>query len=319
MLGVLRSTGSHEDLLVRAFTSPKPGLNQSLQAFQHNIQSMSHRLSLVADDGEALYGWSNGQGTPIVLLHGWTASHASWAPLIEPLSRKHLLLRPDARGHGGHRLAVTPTPDVARLARDLQNWLDDCAIDKAIVVGHSMGALTLWQFIADYGTARLQKVCFIDQSPRLLTDANWDKGIYGDFDATRSARLLDELHADFAEGVLRLIAQGCNAKARQTYLANTSGWRKSRDDLRAQEPGPLIAIWQSLLAADYRPVLGRIDVPTLLVHGGASNFYSQATAHFLAAQIPSARLHIYAEADHCPQLVAPERFLADFTEFVNAA
>jgi hypothetical protein len=51
-----------------------------------------------------------------------------------------------------------------------------------------MGALTLWQYIRDFGTGRLARLCFIDQSPKLLTDSTWSHGIYGDFDDSRSRK-----------------------------------------------------------------------------------------------------------------------------------
>ena len=77
--------------------------------------------TITADDGERLHVRLSGNGPPILLLHGWTSSHASWAPLIEPLGQRHRLLRPDARGHGGHALGMTREPDVKRLARDVMH------------------------------------------------------------------------------------------------------------------------------------------------------------------------------------------------------
>ena len=65
-----------------------------------------------ADDGERLHLSLSGQGTPILLLHGWTSSRASWAPLLPALSRRHRVICPDARGHGGHALSATRAPDI---------------------------------------------------------------------------------------------------------------------------------------------------------------------------------------------------------------
>ena len=279
---------------------------------------MSEKIHLRADDGERLDVTMRGQGTPIVLLHGWSASHAAWAPLVEPMSQHHRVIRPDARGHGQHRLTIRQAPDLARLARDLLNLLDQLDIEQAVVAGHSMGALTLWQFIGDFGTARLSRLCFIDQSPKLVTDAHWRHGIYGDFDAERSARFIAELQTDPVEAILRLVACGLNEKALASYQRNSTGWRVLRQELAKLDPAPLIAIWQSLTAADLRPVLPRIDRPTLLAYGGASNFYTDATARYVADRIRGAVLRIYDGADHCPHLLYPERFVADFTALINS-
>ena len=273
--------------------------------------------TFIADDGEQLHLRISGSGSPILFLHGWTSSHTVWRPLLDGLTPHHRLFRPDARGHGGHHLKVTQTPDVARLARDVDNLLDHYGLEKLAVVGHSMGALTLWQYIRDHGCDRLSHICIIDQSPKLLTDGTWANGIYGDFDAGRSQALVDELERDFPEAVLRLIAYGLNTRARETYERNSSGWQQSRHSLQRLDPAPQIAVWKSLVAADYRAVMPEITVPVLLAFGAQSNFYTAATAQFLLDHIPNAQLSLYEGADHCPMLLQPERFFSELMAFLS--
>jgi len=273
---------------------------------------MSHFL---ADDGEKIHCQVSGDGPPIVLLHGWTSSHQEWFPFLGGLQARHRVYRWDARGHGGHALTRSSSPTAPRMARDLLNLLDHYGLEKAGVVGHSMGALTLWQFIRDYGCQRFGRVCLIDQSPRLMTDHDWRFGIYGDFAAERSAAFIKELQEDFAESVLRLTANGLNDRAREKYAENAKGWQRSRDALKAQLADPLIACWQSLVEADYRNVLAAIDVPALLIYGGNSNFYHSDTAHYVASQIPNALLKIYEGADHSPHQWQRERFVDDLVRF----
>lgn len=274
---------------------------------------MSH---FFADDGAKIHVQISGDGLPVVMLHGWTSSHQEWFPFLERLQERHRIYRWDARSHGGQDHASHALPTVTRMARDLENLLDHYGLEQVVAVGHSMGALTLWQYIRDFGTQRLCKLCFIDQSPKLLTDSGWSHGIYGDFDKHKAAQFLASLHQDFAEGVLQLTAFGLNSRAREKYLANASGWQKSRNALRAQIPDPLIDCWRSLTAADYRDVLGQIDVPTLLIFGGESNFYGNDTAQFVASQIPDAILHIYEGTDHSPHQWQRERFLRELTNFI---
>jgi pimeloyl-ACP methyl ester carboxylesterase len=267
--------------------------------------------TFIADDGERLHLRVRGEGTPLILLHGWTSSHTIWNVLPETFQRHHRMFCPDARGHGGHPLSVNRTPDVGRLARDVLNLMDHFGLEHAAVVGHSMGALTLWQFIRDFGCGRISRLCIVDQSPKLLTDAVWANGIYGNFDAARSQRMLDDLDADFAEAVMRLSAYSLNARSRETYERDSRGWQQSRRNLQGLAPGPLIAIWKSLVNADFRDVLSRIDVPTLLVWGAESNFYTMETATYLLDHIRLAQLRSYEGADHSPQLQHPARFAED--------
>lgn len=267
--------------------------------------------TFTADDGERLHLRIVGNGTPVLLLHGWTSSHAVWNPLLPTLTAGYQVFCPDARCHGGHGTLATTQPSIERLARDVLNLIVHYGLNNLAVVGHSMGALTLWQFIRDYGCKRLSHLCIIDQSPKLVTDAEWHCGIYGDFDATRSQRLIAEMQVDFAEAVMRLAAHGLNARARNGYECNSAAWQKLRHYLRNLKPGPLIAIWESLVAADLRDVLHKISIPTLLVWGAESNFYTSATARYLLDHIACCRVSHYPAADHSPQLQCPDRFVSE--------
>ena len=275
---------------------------------------MSH---FFADDGAKIHVKISGEGSPIIMLHGWTSSHQEWFPFLEALNKKHRVYRWDARGHGGHPTSGKAPPTAERMARDLANLLDHYQLENVTAVGHSMGALTLWQYIRDFGTARLNRLCFIDQSPKLLTDANWKHGVYGNFDDHKAGEMISWLEEDFAEGVLKLTAFGLNERAKEKYLAGASGWERSRQALRAQDPKPLIDCWKSLTAADYRDVLSQIDVPSMLVYGGQSNFYSLETAHYVASQIPNALLHIYEGTDHSPHQWHRERFAEELIDFID--
>ena len=121
-----------------------------------------------------------GHGPPIVLLHEWASNHRVWEPIAHRLADRFTLYRWDARGHHGHgdKTFISPRPvSVERMADDLANLLDHFRLDRPVVVGHSMGALTLWAYIARHGCDRLGRIGVIDQSPRLITDGDWRLGI----------------------------------------------------------------------------------------------------------------------------------------------
>lgn len=274
---------------------------------------MQHFL---ADDGECLHVQVSGEGPPVILLHGWTSSHRDWNPFVDALSAHHQVLRWDARGHATHPLQTVSLPTVQRMARDLANLLDHWQLARAVLVGHSMGALTLWQYLQDFGSARVAGVVIVDQSPRLVTDATWQNGIYGDFDAARNAAFIRELEADFPEAVLRLTAFGRNEEVRRRYTAQPESFDSARRWLGRLHHAALIACWRTLTAADYRSVLPAIDVPALLVYGAESNFYRRETAEWVAATIPAAQLTVVPGADHSPHLHDRARFAADLDRFL---
>src|SRR5476649_2052394 len=88
-----------------------------------------------------------GQGTPVVLLHGFPLSGAIWLEQQQRLSEHCRVITPDLRGHGR-----SPAPsgiyEMDLLARDVLAVLDSPFIKKAVIMGHSMGgyvALAAWK------------------------------------------------------------------------------------------------------------------------------------------------------------------------------
>lgn len=101
-------------------------------------------LSIDAD-GVTLSGTEDGEGTPVVLLHGLTATRRYVVMGSRALERSgHRVIAYDARAHG--ESAPGEPYDYARLADDLEAVLDDRGIDRAVLAGASMGAHTLTRF-----------------------------------------------------------------------------------------------------------------------------------------------------------------------------
>ncbi|MBI1205670.1 MAG: alpha/beta fold hydrolase [Azospirillum sp.] len=272
--------------------------------------------SFTTDDGELIPVFVRGSGPPVVLLHQWAADHLAWGDIPQALARDFTVYAWDARGHGRRPRCGHELPTVARMARDLAQLINHFHLVEPAVVGHSMGALTLWQFIAERGTASLGGLCFIDQSPCLVTGPDWPFGIYGDFSSARNAAFLADLQADFAETVLRLVADGLNLRARLQYEKNSRGIQHLRVKLSRLDTAWVTATWRSLAEADYRPVLARIDRPTLLIYGAESNYYGAETAAWVHRAIAGSVLHLYEGADHSPHLARRDRFLRDLREFL---
>jgi len=87
----------------------------------------------------------SGEGTPVVLLHGLTATHRYVVMGSKALERSgHRVIAYDARGHGQSDPAEPY--DYPALAADLQRVLDERGIDRAVLAGSSMGAHTLLRF-----------------------------------------------------------------------------------------------------------------------------------------------------------------------------
>jgi pimeloyl-ACP methyl ester carboxylesterase len=101
---------------------------------------------------EHLYVIEGGEGVPVVLLHGLTATHRYVVMGSRALERAgHRVIAYDARGHG--RSAPAPEPGAYRyddLVGDLERVLDERGVRRAVLAGASMGAHTLLRFAIEF-------------------------------------------------------------------------------------------------------------------------------------------------------------------------
>lgn len=100
----------------------------------------------VAVEGGTLYYESRGSGPAVVLLHGGRLDHSSWDPQVGPLSRAFRVIRYDARGHGRSTAPAGPFS----MVEDLRRVLDHLGVQRAHLVGLSMGAGAAFDFAVQH-------------------------------------------------------------------------------------------------------------------------------------------------------------------------
>ncbi len=94
-------------------------------------------------DGVKLYYEETGRGTPVVFVHEYAADYRTWEPQLRFFSRSHRCITYSQRGYPPSDIPDKPemySQDIAR--NDVIGVMDALKIDKAHVVGHSMGAYT---------------------------------------------------------------------------------------------------------------------------------------------------------------------------------
>ena len=90
-------------------------------------------------------------GEPVLLIHGFTVNiETQWAPVLEALAKDYKVIAMDCRGHGGSEKPHDPAKYGLEMARDAVRLLDHLKVDKAHVVGYSMGASITLQVAARY-------------------------------------------------------------------------------------------------------------------------------------------------------------------------
>jgi pimeloyl-ACP methyl ester carboxylesterase len=255
-----------------------------------------HALSVEAD-GVTLSGESAGEGVPVVLLHGLTATRRYVVMGSRSLERSgHLVVSYDARGHG--RSAPAPEPGAygyEHLADDLEAVLDALELPRAVLAGASMGAHTALR-LALTKAERVAGLVLI--TPSFDPDAPRDAESLAGWDALASG-----LREDGVDGFVRAYDFGKVPDAMRATIETVL-----RQRLSAHEH-PL-AVADALEAVSRSQPFGRIeelsalDVPTLVVgsRDEADPGHPLVVAERYAQAIPGAQLLV---EDAGPPLRSP--------------
>jgi peroxiredoxin len=242
-----------------------------------------------------LFYTDQGDGQPVVLIHGFPLNGESWGKQQKALlDAGYRVIAYDRRGFG----ASTKTAaghDYDTYAADLHALIDTLELTDVVLAGFSMGTGEIARYLSRYGSGRIAKAIFLGSlEPYLLiTDDNPDgAGDQAFFDATSAAVAADRyafltgFYSDFYN------------------LGDNLGTRISPEALQASVQVANLAGNAALIAApltwptDFRADIPAIDVPALIVHGTADNILPiDKTARRFTELLPDAR---YVEIEDAP-------------------
>jgi pimeloyl-ACP methyl ester carboxylesterase len=245
-----------------------------------------------------------GEGTPVLLLNGIGAHSAMWAP-VEAAFRGVRLIEFDAPGTGRSRGTSTliTIPALASLATHL---LDELGVDRADVVGYSLGGIVA-QALAIYAPERVRRLVLVSTTPGL-------GGVPGTFSAMLN--VATPLRYYSSTYYAKTIGGMVGGRAR-----HDSQWVARHYQLRRREPPTLLgyagqlasaALWTSL------PLLHRIPHPTLVVTGDDDPLVPPANSVLLARRLPEGRLLVVPDEGHLLLMDADSPALPPIHRFLTA-
>lgn len=225
-----------------------------------------------------------GKGEPLVMLHGFYGTGATWEPLFEDLSQHYRLIVPDLRGHG--RSTILDGRFTHRdAARDIYGLLDRLGIERFKAVGFSSGGMTLLHM----ATSQPQRIdamvlvgatsYFPEEARRIMRVSSPDS-VTPEWMAALEAR-----HVRGREQVLALINQ-------------FHGFKDSYDDMNFTPP-----------------YLSTIVARTLIVHGDRDRFFPVRIPVEQYKAIPRSYLWIMPNTGHVP-FPANDRQLHQYKEIL---
>jgi len=262
-----------------------------------------------ASDGARIAFRDEGEGRPLVLLHGLMA-HSGFFEPQRSLADSFRIVRIDLRGHGGSRSSGNgAAPTIQRLADDVAELADHLGLEQAVGIGWSLGASVLWRVLAGPASPRFAGAVVVDMTPRVLNDGDWTLGLSREICDARTAAI-DEDYAGFTASAGAAIFAQPAAGEGGGGLASWAAAEFARSD-----PAVTAALWASLVEEDARPLLPAIRQPTLIVHGANSRLYGSDTADHLVDALASATSVQFDRSGHSPHLEQPDRFNATIRKF----
>jgi pimeloyl-ACP methyl ester carboxylesterase len=238
-----------------------------------------------------MYYELHGQGTPLVLLHGGMLTiELNFAGLIPTLARTHLVIGVEMQGHGRTAdiaRAITP----AALAEDVVGLLDHLGIDRAHVLGHSLGAAVALELAVSHPT-RIRSIVPISGSVR-------PEGMHEDLtdpakQATSTRMPTPQDFADFHDAYQRLSPHPDHFDAFLTTLSSSNA------DLKGWTDDQLAAI----------------TAPVLLVLGD-HDFVTIEHAALMQHLIPGAQLAVLPNTTHMTATKRTDLLLPMLAEFLD--
>jgi len=262
----------------------------------------------LTNDNAKIYYEVKGEGKAIIFIHGWSCNHMFFKKQINDLSKKYKVITYDLRGHGDSEI-TNDGYTLDRYAKDLKNLIEFLNFKDVSLVGWSMGTHIIFDYIKQFGCENLNKISFIDMSPKLITDKQWTLGLYGKFSHEDNLNTLVPMNADWKGFIPAIFAKsGCR---------NKEDLKWSDEQAANNSTIVLTRMWISMSSQDYRDVLPKITIPTLITYGEESYLYNADNSEHMRDIIKDSKLVPFPKCGHALMLEEPEMFNKVLMDFVN--
>lgn len=274
-------------------------------------------------DGLELFYATEGVGEPLIFCYGLVCSSLHWTYQIDHFKGSHQAIWFDYRGHHNSKSPEDlSTITVERFAEDLKSLYDHLGIERATLLGHSMGVSVALEFAHRYpdrvrglvlanGTAQrpletllhnynllpmgFELLCKLyETSPRLFAQA-W---------RLQKGNIL-------ARTIVRLA--GFNP-----HLAAEADVERYVAQVEEMDPGVFLQVLRNYHAHDATPWLHTIQSPTLILSGDEDLITPPKQQRILQQLIPGSRLVSIKHGSHCPQMDQPELVSEKIEAFIQS-
>jgi pimeloyl-ACP methyl ester carboxylesterase len=258
-------------------------------------------VMLQLKDGAIFYE-TMGEGVPVVFLHGGFGDRRMWDDQSAEFAKNYFVVRYDQRGFGKSAKPAAKYSPVS----DLEMLLDHLKIDKAHLVGNSMGGYLAIDF-AILKPSRVRSITVVAAGPSGLEPPKEDtERIMAVFKVAKDEGL-NKATAMWIQNPMVAVTSSLpkTAPLLKTMIEDNAGIFEMRFWPFEQTDPPAVKR------------LNEIKVPALIIIGDKDTPGVQTAAEAAATGISGAKKVVMKDADHLPQMVNPEEFNRIVKEFLS--
>ena len=261
-----------------------------------------------------LYYEDHGSGQPIVLIHGYPLSGASWEKQVPVLlSAGHRVITYDRRGFGKSSQPTTGY-NYDTFAEDLHQLITRLELRDFVLAGFSMGGGEVARYFGKYGSQGVSKAVIISGVPPfLLKTQDNPEGVDGSvFEGIKKAVAADR-YAFFTEFFKNFYNTDVLLGKRISEEAVRASWNVAAGS-SATATLACVPTWHE----DFRQDLKRIDVPTFVLHGDADRILPITASGLRTAKlIKGAKLKVVKDGPHCITWTHADEVNSELMEFLG--
>lgn len=258
-------------------------------------------------NGAKIYYEVAGEGHPFLMVHAGIAHNAMWDDQFEFFSKKYKVIRYDMRGYG----QSAPVADEYQRHEDIRALLDYLKVDRAYLMGCSMGGGACMNFALEYPD-RADALIMVGSGPGGFGYEDWspsplDVEMEAAYEKGDMERVNEIGMRIFIDGQGRTADQVNPAIRRKVYDMNSVALRNEKlmgKDVPLSVP------------AAYR--VAELKLPVLIVMGDLDEEYIHRAAKFMESNIPGAKKVIMQGTAHLPNMEFPDEFNAHVQQFLDS-
>ena len=248
-----------------------------------------------------------GEGDPLLFIHGWGVDKRIWRQQSKFFSQYYKVMTVDLPGHGKSSWKKV---ELDIMARDLSFLLEKTQFSGITIIGSSLGglvALKLYELFPEC----IVRMIFVGSMPKFAQSAGCPHGL----DVDKIRKLEGQLQGDYSSVVNVFFRSLFTRHERQTRRFK---WlQKFRQTVEAPMKQALSEYLDILEKEDLREVLKKIHIPVQFINGREDEICTKETVDFLKELSPKSRFDFFDQCGHFPFLSKPHEFNAIMGDFLK--